>query len=203
MKDCCEFRADVPGRQRRVLQLVLLVNVGLFAIELVMGLIARSTALLADSADMLGDAIVYGFSLYVLARGPVWQGRAALLKGLVMALFGLGILAEVGLKLTRGLVPDADVMGGIGLLALAGNAACLALLWKHRVDDINMRSAWICSRNDIAANAGVLVAAAAVALTGSGWPDAAIGLAVAALFGSSAIAVMRDALRGLQLAHRP
>jgi Co/Zn/Cd efflux system component len=126
-----------------------------------------------------------------------------LLKGLVMALFGLGILAEVGLKLTRGLVPDADVMGGIGLLALAGNAACLALLWKHRVDDINMRSAWICSRNDIAANAGVLVAAAAVALTGSGWPDAAIGLAVAALFGSSAIAVMRDALRGLQLAHRP
>jgi Co/Zn/Cd efflux system component len=198
MKDCCEFRADVPAHQRRVLRIVLWINVALFLVELVAGLVAHSTALLADSMDMLGDAIVYGFSLYVLARGPIWQAHAAFLKGAIMAVFGLGILVEVILKLLRGAVPAADLMGGIGLLALAGNALCLALLWRRSADDINMRSAWVCSRNDVVANVGVLVAAAAVALTGSGWPDIAIGLIVASLFGSSALTVMRDARRALE-----
>lgn len=202
MKDCCEFRAEVPEHQRRVLRIVLGINVALFLVELVAGLEAHSTALLADSMDMLGDAIVYGFSLYVLARGTIWQARAAFLKGAIMAAFGLGILVEVILKLLRGVVPAADLMGGIGLLALVGNAVCLALLWQRRADDINMRSAWMCSRNDVVANLGVLVAAGAVALTGSGWPDIVIGLIVASLFGSSALTVMRDARRSLQPALR-
>lgn len=138
---------------------------------------------------------MYGFSLYVVARGPVWQARAALLKGTVMAAFGAGVLAEVGAKLARGLTPDADVMGGVGLLALAANASVLAFLWRHRADDVNMRSVWLCSRNDVVANAGVPLAAGGVALTGSGWPDIAVGLAIAGLFIVSAAGVVRAGLR--------
>src|SRR5215467_12889577 len=158
MKDCCEVRADIPERQRRVLRVVLWINITMFLMEYVAGVIANSTALLADSVDMLGDAIVYGFSLYVIARGTVWQTRAALLKGLIMAAFGLGVLVQVGVKLLTGLTPSAEIMGGIGLVALIANAICLALLWSRRTDDINMRSAWVCSLNDVGANVAVLVA---------------------------------------------
>jgi Co/Zn/Cd efflux system component len=165
----------------------------MFLVESVAGLAAHSTALLADSVDMLGDAIVYGFSLYVIGRGPEWQARAALLKGIVMAAFGVGVLGQAVIKIAHGLTPTVGVMGTVGVLALAANVFCLALLWRRRSDDINMRSAWICSRNDVIGNAGVLVAAGAVALTGSPWPDIAIGLAVAAVFGRSAVQVIREA----------
>ena len=193
MKECCEAR-PVHERQRGVLRVVLAINVAMFLVEVAAGLLAHSTALLADSADMLGDAVVYGFSLYVLGRGPVWQARAALLKSAVMAAFGAGVLVQVGTKLARGLTPGADVMAGVGLLALAANAAVLAVLWRHRSDDLNMRSVWLCSRNDVIANAGVLLAAGGVGLTGSGWPDIAVGLAIAGLFMLSALEVGRTAL---------
>jgi Co/Zn/Cd efflux system component len=196
MRECCEAR-PVHDRQRGVLRAVLAINVAMFAVEVAAGLLARSTALLADSADMLGDALVYGFSLYVIARGPAWQARAALLKSGVMAAFGAGVLVEAGTKVARGLTPGAEVMAGVGLLALAANASVLALLWRHRSDDLNMRSVWLCSRNDVVANAGVLLAAAGVALTGSGWPDVAVGLTIAALFILSALDVGRAALRSL------
>jgi Co/Zn/Cd efflux system component len=198
MKDCCEVRSDIPERQRRVLQVVLWINVGMFLAEFISGVVANSTALLADSVDMLGDAIVYGFSLYVVARGAIWQARAALLKGLIMAAFGVGVLVQVMVKLLAGLTPSAEVMGGIGLLALAANGACLALLWRRRTDDINMRSAWVCSVNDVAGNAAVLVASAAVAISGSGWPDIIVGLLIAAMFGTSAVSVIRAARGGLR-----
>jgi Co/Zn/Cd efflux system component len=198
VKDCCEVRTDIPERQRRVLQVVLWINVGMFLAEFISGILANSTALLADSVDMLGDAIVYGFSLYVVARGAIWQARAALLKGLIMAAFGVGVLVQVMVKLLAGLTPSAEVMGGIGLLALAANGACLALLWRRRTDDINMRSAWVCSVNDVAGNAAVLVASAAVAISGSGWPDIIVGLLIAAMFGTSAVSVIRAARGGLR-----
>jgi Co/Zn/Cd efflux system component len=198
MKDCCEVRSDVPERQRRVLHIVLWINVAMFLTESIAGVLAGSTALLADSVDMLGDAIVYGFSLYVVARGAAWQARAALLKGLIMAAFGVGVLVQVTVKLLAGVVPSAEVMGGIGILALAANGACLALLWRHRTDDINMRSAWICSLNDVEDNTAVLVASAAVALTGSGWPDIIVGLMIAGMFGASAVSVIRSATRRLR-----
>ena len=194
MKDCCDIH-PVHDDQRRVLRVVLAINVAMFFVELAAGLLAHSTALLADSADMLGDAIVYGFSLYVIGRGPAWQARAALLKGGIMAAFGVGILVEVGTKLARGVTPSADLMSGVGLLALAANASVLLFLWRHRADDINMRSVWLCSRNDVVANAGVILAALGVALTGSAWPDIAVGLAIAALFVISAVDVIRAALR--------
>jgi Co/Zn/Cd efflux system component len=194
VNECCEIR-PVADRQRRVLRLVLVINLAMFLVELAAGLLAHSTALLADSADMLGDALVYGFSLYVIGRGAAWQARAALLKGGIMAAFGAGILVEVGTKLTRGVTPSADLMSGVGLLALAANASVLAMLWRHRADDINMRSVWLCSRNDVVANAGVLLAALGVALTGSAWPDIAMGLGIAGLFVTSAVGVIRAAFR--------
>lgn len=195
---CCEIRTDVPGHQRRALQIVLWLNVLMFLGEFGAGVAAHSTALLADSVDMLGDAIVYGFSLYAIARGPLWQARVALLKGLIMAAFGVAVLVEVGYKLATGVVPTADVMTLVGVVALGVNAVCLVLLSRHRADDINMRSAWLCSRNDVIANASVLLAAGGVALTGSGGPDIVIGLAIAVLFGNSAIRVIRDACRHLK-----
>jgi Co/Zn/Cd efflux system component len=194
--ECCEIR-DVPREQRRVLHAVLGINAAMFLVESVAGLAAHSTALLGDSLDMLGDALVYGFSLYVIGRGVRWQARAARLKGSIMAAFGAGVLAQAAVTLVRGLSPAADVMGVVGLAALAANVGCLVLLWRHRADDINMRSAWLCSRNDVVANVAVLVAALAVGLTGSSWPDIVIGLIIAGVFGRSALQIVRQARRAV------
>lgn len=192
MDECCEIR-PVHARQRRVLQVVLWINLGMFLAELGAGLVAHSTALVADSADMLGDAIVYGFSLYVVARAPVWQARAARLKGVIMAAFAVGLVIEVATKLARGLTPEATIMWAVALAALVANAAVLGVLWRHRADDINMRSAWLCSRNDVIANGGVVLAALGVGLIGSAWPDILVGLGIAALFATSAVGVIREA----------
>jgi Co/Zn/Cd efflux system component len=194
--ECCEVR-EIPGAQRRVLYIVLWINLGMFLAESVAGILAHSTALFADSVDMLGDAIVYGFSLSVISRGAIWQARAAMLKGVIMAAFGAGVLGQVIWKLSTGHGPTVEVMGAVGLLALTANVFCLLLLWRRRGDDINMRSAWICSRNDVIGNAGVLVAAGAVALAGSPWPDIIVGLLVAGVFVRSAAHVIRDASRAL------
>lgn len=202
MSDCCTVATEVPADQRRLLLWVLGINAAMFLVECGVGLAVRSTALLADSVDMLGDALVYGFSLYVIRRGAAWQSRAALLKGVVMAAFGAGVLIEVAGKLVGDVVPPAPVMGGLGLLALAANLICLALLSRRKDDDINMRSAWLCSRNDVLANGGVLLAAAGVGITGTGWPDIVIGLLIAAMFVSSAIGVIHDA-RGSRLVRGP
>jgi Co/Zn/Cd efflux system component len=198
MTDCCEVRSDVPAGQRRLLWAVLSINAGMFLAECVGGILASSTALLADSADMLGDAIVYGVSLWAVARGPAWRARAALLKGSVMAAFAVAVLGEVAAKLVQGLLPSAPVMGGLGSVALAANTLCLALLWRRRADDVNMRSACLCSLNDVAGNAGVLIAAAAVAATGTGWPDIVVGLGIGAMFGASAVSVIRSARQALR-----
>ena len=200
MDDCCEVR-EVPRQQRRVLHVVLWINVAMFLVESVAGILGHSTALFADSVDMLGDAIVYGFSLYVISRGLLWQARAALLKGVIMAAFGIGVLVQVAVKVALGLTPAVEVMGVVGLLAFGANLFCLILLWRRRGDDINMRSAWMCSRNDVVGNAGVLVAAGLVALTGSPWPDIVIGLFVAAIFGHSAVRVIREASGAMALSH--
>jgi Co/Zn/Cd efflux system component len=196
MDECCEVR-EIPDQQRRVLHVVLWINVAMFLVESVAGVLGNSTALFADSVDMLGDAIVYGFSLYVIRRGLRWQTRAARLKGAIMAAFGIGVLVQVAVKIAHGLAPTVEVMGAVGLLAFTANVLCLILLWRRRGDDINMRSAWVCSRNDVAGNAGVLVATGAVALTGAPWPDIAIGLLLAVMFGHSAARVFRDASRAV------
>jgi Co/Zn/Cd efflux system component len=194
MESCCEVH-PVQERQRRVLRVVLWINLAMFALEFGAGLLAHSTALLADSVDMLGDALIYGFSLYVIGRGTIWQARGALLKGSIMAAFAAGIAVEVSTKLARGVTPAPEIMSIVGLVALGANALVLGFLWRHRSDDLNMRSAWLCSRNDVIANAGVLLAAVGVAVTRTAWPDIVIGGGIAALFAMSAVSVLRRVIR--------
>jgi Co/Zn/Cd efflux system component len=202
MDACCEAKAKelsaLRGQHKNVLTIVLVINAVLFIVEAAAGLLAHSTALLADSLDMLGDSLVYGFSLYVLWRGAEWKARAAVLKGVVMALFGVGVLVEVLFKIITGAVPIAETMGLIGLLVLLGNGVCFLLLYSHRSDDLNMRSTWLCSRNDIIANGAVLVAAAGVKILNSAWPDILVGAAIAALFLKAALAVLQESFAELR-----
>jgi cation diffusion facilitator family transporter len=169
----------------------------MFMIEGIAGTLAHSTSLLADALDMLGDALVYAFSLFVIARSLRWQAAATVAKGAFMLVFGLGVLAEAGYKIFHPIMPAVGTMGTIGALALAANAICFALLYRHRADNLNMSSTWICSRNDVIANVGVLVAAGATYLLASRWPDIIVGCVIAALFLRSAFSVLRDATRAL------
>jgi cation diffusion facilitator family transporter len=205
MDDCCIDKTcaidRLRERQAATLRLVLLVNAGMFVVELVFGLLAGSVALLADSLDMLGDALVYGFSLYVVARGPLWKARAAVAKAAVMGLFGAFVFGQLVYKLVYPQLPTFETMGAVGALALAANGVCFAMLWRHRAEDINMRSVWLCSRNDLIANVSVLLAAWAVWMTLSPWPDIAVGALICALFLRSAFLVAREARAELRLNH--
>jgi cation diffusion facilitator family transporter len=202
MDACCQAKAEeltlLRAEHKKVLATVLVINAVLFIVEAAAGLLAHSTALLADSLDMLGDSLVYGFSLYVLWRSAEWKARAAVFKGVVMALFGAGVLIEVVYKIIAGVVPVAETMGIAGLLVLLGNGVCFFLLFRHRSDDLNMRSTWLCSRNDIIANAAVLVAAAGVKVSNSAWPDIVVGATIAALFLRSAFTVLGESFAELQ-----
>lgn len=196
-KDCCSAKEEALNqlrvRQAKVLKIVLLLNALMFFIEFAAGILARSTALLADSLDMFGDAMVYGFSLYVLNKSLKWRASAALLKGLLMVAFAAGVLAEALCKITHNLSPEGLTMGLIGGLALVVNLICLVLLTRHKEDDINMKSTWICSRNDIIANTSVIAASGLVLLTNSHLPDLLIGTAIALLFARSALLIIFEA----------
>jgi cation diffusion facilitator family transporter len=198
MSSCCENKSceleALRVTQSRTLKWVLAINLSMFFIEYSAGILAHSTALLADSLDMLGDAFVYGFSLYVLNRSQKWLAVSALFKGLIMLAFGLFVLAEAGYKMINPVLPTAELIGSIGLLALVANLVCLRLLWSHKSDDINMRSVWLCSRNDVIANSGVILAAGAVWLLQSRWPDIIVGLAIAILFLRSAWSVLSESI---------
>jgi Co/Zn/Cd efflux system component len=148
---------------------------------------------------MLGDSLVYGFSLYVLWRNAAWKAKAALLKGAIMAVFGIGVLMEVVYKTIAGIVPSAETMGIIGALVLLGNGICFLLLFRHRSDDLNMRSTWLCSRNDIIANVSVLAAAFGVTVFDANWPDSIVGAAIAVLFLKSALTVLRESFMELRV----
>ncbi len=198
MADCCEDKActidALRERQGSTLKMVLAINVVMFVGELAAGVIAGSTALLSDSLDNLGDALTYGLSLYAIARGPKSKAKVALFKGALILVAGLFVLGQAAYRILHPALPLFETMGFVSLLALLGNGWCLALLWKHRGDDINMSSVWECSRNDIASNVAVFVAAGGVWLTGSGWPDTLVGLGLALLFLTSAARVIRGAI---------
>ena len=202
MDDCCGAKAEeisaLRGEHRKVLVVVLVINAVLFVVEAGAGLLAHSTALLADSLDMLGDSLVYAFSLYVLWRSAEWRATAAVLKGIVMAAFGIGVLAEAVYKITAAGVPVAETMGIVGLLVLLGNGLCFMLLFRHRSDDLNMRSTWLCSRNDIIANLSVLVAAIGVKVFDASWPDILVGAAIAGLFLRSALTVLQESFAEME-----
>lgn len=180
-------------RQTRMLWVILFINAVMFLAEFGAGWWAGSTALLGDSLDMLGDAMVYGLSLVVVAKSLRWKAISAGVKGAVMLGFGVLVLLEAVHKAIWGTPPEYSLMIVMGMIALAANVVCLVLLTRHREDDVNMRSAWICSRNDLIANTGVVAAGVLVLVTGTVWPDVAVGALIAAVFLQSSIGVLRDA----------
>ncbi|MFN3464780.1 MAG: cation diffusion facilitator family transporter [Terricaulis sp.] len=199
MDECCSNKQSELEKiarqhdQRRVLIIVLVVNAVMFVGEFSAGVIAGSVALMTDAVDMFGDAMVYGLSLYALDRSERWRNGAAVAKGVFILIFGLGVLIQVGVKIQNGVPPSSITMLWVGALALAANLVCLVLLWRFRKQDLNMSSTFECSRNDVIANCGVLVAAVGVGLLNSPWPDIVIGLIIAALFLRSAYRVLSEA----------
>ena len=194
----CEPAAKPDPAFRRVLWIALVVNAGMFAIELAGGLRANSASLLADAADFLGDAANYAVSLFVLGLAPIWRSRAAALKGLSMGLYGLGVLAVAAYNFNRAALPDATTMGWIGFLALIANLSVAVLLFRFRQGDANMRSVWLCSRNDVIGNVAVLFAALGVFGTGAGWPDLVVASIMAVLGLTAAQQVLRQAGREIR-----
>ncbi|MHA3795603.1 cation transporter [Sphingomonas sp. YL-JM2C] len=198
--DCCSKKSNTLAElaskkdQRRVLIIVMVVNAVMFGAEFGGGLLAHSSALMADSIDMLGDALVYALSLYALHRGARWEAGAAIAKGAIILLFGIAVLFEIGDKIINGLPPSSAMMLVFGSLALAANLTCLTMLWRFRHANVNMSSTFECSRNDVASNIGVLVAAGLVALTGSAWPDIAVGSIIAVIFLRSAWRILSEAI---------
>ena len=178
---------------RRVLVVVMMLNLMMFVLEFGAGIIADSAALMADSVDMLGDGLVYGISLYALNRSLRWRAGMALAKaGFILAL-GLGVLVQIGIKIVWGQPPVSDIMLVFGVLALVVNLSCVGLLWPYRRHDVNLSSTFECSRNDVFANIGVISAAVIVSMTASPWPDIAIAAIIAFLFFRSALTVTREA----------
>ncbi|HET7197274.1 MAG TPA: cation transporter [Burkholderiales bacterium] len=204
MSDCCDDKAcaleALRGRQSATLKAVLAINAVMFVVELAAGLLAGSTALMSDALDNLGDALTYGASLYAVSRSAGAKARVALFKGSLILGAGLFVLAQVLYRIAVPAQPVFAAMGLVSLLALAANGACLALLWRHRREDVNMSSVWECSRNDIASNLAVLVAAAAVWLLEARWPDLAVGGLLALFFLRSALRVLREASLALNSA---
>ena len=184
--------------QQRVLWIVLSINAALFVGEYAAGWWAGSTALQADSLDSLGDAGVYALSLFVVGRSLRWRAGAGVVKGVIQGLFGLAVLAEVGRKAFLGATPEAPIMAVAASIALVANLACFFLLMRFRDQDINLRSVWLCSRNDVFSNAGVIAAAGAVAWLGQGWPDLLVGALVALLFLHTSYDVLRTAIGQLR-----
>ena len=207
MADCCTDKEcaieALRRRQSNTLRVVLVINAVMFMVEFTAGLLARSTALLADSLDNLGDAATYGLSLYAVARGLRSKAKIALFKSALILAAALFVIGHVGWSMAHPGIPVFETMGIISLLALAANGKCLAMLWKHRTDDVNMSSVWECSRNDIISNIAVFIAAGAVWIAESRWPDLVVGSLLAILLLRSSIRVMRVAMRALTEANKP
>lgn len=186
---------------RRILWIALLVNLSMFVVEIASGVHTGSVSLLADSLDFLGDAANYGISLFVLGMGLASRARASLFKALCMLLFGIGVLSMAGWQALSGEIPEAITMGLIGSLALAANLLVAVLLFRYREGDSNMRSVWLCTRNDALGNLAVLLAAVGVFGTGTAWPDLLVATIMASLAISAAVQVMRQARTELHSAH--
>ncbi|MCC3303502.1 cation transporter [Sneathiella sp. HT1-7] len=182
------------GRYRLVLWLALIVNGGMFLVEILAGLAAGSASLQADALDFLGDAGNYAISLFVLGMALRVRAKAALFKGLVMAVFGIWVIGNVITHVISGTLPGAMTMGVVGTVALIANAAVFILLWSYRAGDSNMRSVWLCTRNDVLGNIAVLIAAGGVFGTGTGWPDFIVAAIMAFLALQGAWVVIRQAL---------
>jgi len=195
---CCDHCADgsLALRQRGVLRIVFAINAALFGAMLFAAWRSDSSALLSDGFDYLGDALTYALSLWAVNRAATVKSQVARFKGALIVLAGLLVLAQLGWRLWHPALPRFDWMTAFTVLGLAANGICLWLLTRHRDDDVNMASVWICSRNDIAANLSVLLAAAGVWAFDAAWPDRLVALALAALLLRSGFGVLRSAVAG-------
>ena len=200
--NCCNSASSCEAtltstRYRKILWAALVLNLGMFGVEIVAGMRAGSVSLLADSLDFLGDAANYGISLWVLGMSLTLRARASLFEALSMLVFGVGVLVAAIWHLFSGQVPDAPTMGVVATLALLVNVGVAALLYAYREGDSNMRSVWLCSRNDALGNIAVLLAALGVFGTGSAWPDLLVASIMAGLAVTSSYQVMRHARQEL------
>jgi len=203
---CCNQAVDPHrGNQsyRRVLWAVLAINGAMFAVEVVAGLAAGSAALQADALDFLGDAANYAISLFVVGMALRYRAMAAFLKGATMGVLGLWVLSVTAWHAWHGTLPHAFTMGAVGVGALIANAASFGLLWAYRGGDANMRSAWICTRNDVIGNLAVLLAALGVVGTGTGWPDVIVAAIMASLALQGAWAVLNQSRAELRISTSP
>jgi len=195
--ECCQKKSlelvQLGQRQSRVLWAVSGINAVMFVVELVAGIRASSLSLTGDSLDMLGDTIAYGSSLYVINKGRKSQAASALLKGLIMFSSAIAVFARATYQVFLNSSPELGLMSSIGFLALCANLVCLLLLTRHREDNINMSSVWLCSRNDLIANTSVLGAAFLVWLTHSPLPDLIVGILITVVFAKSAGTVLAQA----------
>lgn len=202
MSGCCENSSAVEAlqhRQRGTLRAVLGINAVMFFVMAGAALYGASSALLADSLDNLGDAVTYGLSLYAVARSARTKAKVALFKGVLILLAACAVAGQIIYRLLVPATPLFEVMGLFSVAGLLANSLCLYLLWRFRNDDLNMSSVWECSRNDIAGNLAVFLAAGAVWLTGSGWPDLVVAFGLVVLLLRSAVRVIASARRELRV----
>ncbi|MGH8803298.1 MAG: cation transporter [Polaromonas sp.] len=192
-----DARVSSP-RYRKILWLALAINLAMFGLEIGAGIRSGSVSLLADAIDFFGDAANYVVTLMVLSMGLVWRARAAMLKGSSMLVFGVFVMARALWIATQGGTPEAFTMGAIGLLALLANGTVALMLYAWREGDANMRSVWLCTRNDALGNLAVMAAALGVFGTGSAWPDLAVAAVMAGLAVTSGWAVLRQAMQELR-----
>ncbi len=192
----CGCEIEIKNRdQSRVLILLLAINGVMFIAEIVAGVIGDSTALIADSLDMLADATVYAIGLYAVGRSLLVKAKAAHLSGIFQIVLGLGVLFDIVRRTIVGSEPESVMMIAVGIVALIANTVCLVLIYKHRQGEVHMRASWIFSKNDVVANLGVISAGLLVATTGSSWPDLIIGLLIAAIVIRGGVHIIKDANR--------
>jgi Co/Zn/Cd efflux system component len=204
--NCCTHKHEDQlhdGHYRRVLWAVLASNSAMFLIEIIAGVAAGSASLQADALDFLGDAANYGISLFVVGMALRYRARAALAKAVTMALLGFWVLGSAFRYAAAGTVPVAHTMGAVGIAALLANAASFALLWAYKGGDSNMKSVWLCSRNDVVGNLAVLLAALGVFDLGKGWPDIVVALIMACFAVQGAWVVIRLARTELRVTRSP
>ena len=196
--ECSSSVTTISPRYRRALWVALFINIAMFVVEIIGGMKASSVSLFADAVDFAGDAANYGISLAVLSMGLAWRARAAWVKGVSMATFGVFVLGRGLYAAIGGLPPEPFVMGAIGFLALLANGFVAMLLYTFRDGDANMRSVWLCSRNDAIGNVAVMLAAAGVFGTGQNWPDLVVAAIMAGLALHSGVAIVRHSLQELR-----
>jgi Co/Zn/Cd efflux system component len=198
MHDVAEEKAPTDPTFARILWLALVANFAMFVIEGTAGVLANSSSLQADAIDALADGMTYALTLYVAARSLLWRASAGMAKGFLMAGFGFSVLVITGYRAFHPAIPEATTMGVVAIFTLVVNVWVALMLYRCRHGDSNMRSVWLCTRNDAINNIAVLVAAVLVAVTSTRWPDLAVGCGIAALEISAAWQVITQALRELR-----